>query len=1010
MDIRKLILAMSLAAPISVAAQGTPATPARVVASSATPASADDPPLEAAIAQLTSFLAKYPSSPLRPNALVEVGELLVRKADADFAATQRAGGAARPDAPDHADYAPAIARLEEVVKRYPDFAQYDAAAYTLGTLYFATQRYPEAVTTFSTVTAKEKSTFRPEAYFRLGDAQFEVAARLQGDARKQAFAKASEAYQNAASTAPASGDIHFLSLYKLGWSYYNQATARTQVEYQKAVDTFGQLVSEYDKLSPDAQSRLGLRGEALEYMAIALTQLGGAEAANQYFSGDRKAASYKLALYRRVASSLRDQGDFPKAVAGYKAVIAEAPMDPEALRAQQEIIDIDQNQMQAFDQAQAARLELADKFAPGSPWAAANPSLAGELSKAREVALRQSAQYALAQAQRGGDKAKFSEAAAIYGRYLQDFAQSDSAQVANFFYGEALFGGGDYKRAGDEYQRAAYSYRVDPKLSTQAGQNALVAYDSALSRNKSDRATQDALFASVDKFVNSFPETDIAKKALLAKGKRASEAQRWDVMAETFRTYVARYPTDAYTPEAQKLIGDALYRQGSYTAAQQQWDVALAAATKSGRRSLADSLVTLRKAAAVSHADELVKTGDFGRAAEEVFVALADKNPQSDQAPEALRNAIEAYVSADSVARAKNDGAASTRARTRAIELTGRLVTQYPNYKYRQQYQSLRATLLADVGRRDEAVEALRTVIRDNPTWPGRGDAMVRLATTLDSLGRKPDAATAYEQFAAAFPGDKRAPDALYNAAVTYAEAHENAKAASAWSSFAAKFPRDPRAAEAVTRRVAALRAGGDSSTATRELGRVCASGGNTEALKTTCADYRGQTEYRLAQSRFAEYKNMRLVIARAAQLTRAGVDRASLRKRELRDLMQKHFEASIKTGSAEWLAASTYYLGLAQWEYGNFLKNVQLPGDLTEAQRTAAAAGSAQQAEQYYVAAKKIWQDLLLKAESDKISSIWVNRAKDALGGNVPAAPPSGESAQGSRDIGASKVVGGMS
>ncbi|MDQ6827546.1 MAG: tetratricopeptide repeat protein [Gemmatimonadota bacterium] len=1001
MHLRRLILAAACFAPAGLAAQVTP-TPARVASST----SADDPSIDAAITQLTNFLAKYPNSPLRPNALVELGELLVRKADADFAATQRSGTAARPDAPDHADYGPAIVRFEEVVKRYPDDKQVDAAAYTLGTLYFATQGYQDAVNQFSQVAAKETSPYRAEAFFRMGDSHFELAARQQGEARKQTFAKAAEAYKSANTSAPKNGDIYFLSLYKLGWSYYNQATARSQDEYQKAVETFGRLVSEYDKLSPEQQSRLGLRGEALEYMAIALTQLGGAEAVNTFFKGDRSNETYKLALYRRVANSLRDQGDFPKAVAGYRAVIAEAPADPEALRAQQEIVDILQNQMQSFDQAQAARLELVEKFAPGSPWALANPSLATELGKAREGALRQAGQYALSQAQRG-DRPKFAEAAALYGKYMQEFAQGDSAQAVNNYYAFALEGAGDYKRAGQEYQRTAYSYRsADAKRAQEAGQNAIVAFDSALVRAKTDRGAQDALFGAVDKFVAAFPETDIAKKALITKGRRASEAQRWDVMAETFRTYASKYPNDAYTPSAQKLIGDALYRQGNYSQAQQQWEVALNQARTTGKKSLADSLVALRTSAAVSFADTLVKGGDYKRAAEEVYVAFADKNPQSDKAPEALRNAIETYMTMDSVARGKNDATTSQQARARAIELSGRLVTQYPSYKYRQQYQSLRATLLADVGRRDEAVEALRTVIRDNPSWSGRADAMVRLATTLDSLGRKTDAAAAYEQFAAAFPSDKRAADAQYNAAATYAEANENAASARAFQTFAAKFPRDPRASEALQKRVSALRIAGDTSGATRELTKLCAAGGNNESLKATCAAYRGEAEFRLGQSRFAEYKAMKLSIPRAAQLTRAGVDRASLRKRELRDVMRKHYEAAIKTGSPEWLAAASYYLGLSQWEYGDFLKNVQLPKDLTDAQRAAAQAGSAQQAEQYYDAAKKIWQGLIDKADQDKISSIWVNRAKDAIGGNVPAAPPS----EASRDMSAPLVVGGVS
>ncbi len=70
-------------------------------------------------------------------------------------------------------------------------------------------------------------------------------------------------------------------------------------------------------------------------------------------------------------------------------------------------------------------------------------------------------------------------------------------------------------------------------------------------------------------------------------------------------------------------------------------------------------------------------------------------------------------------------------------------------------------------------------------------------------------------------------------------------------------------------------------------------------------------------------------------------------------------------------------------------MTNLTLPKDLTDEQRTAAQAGSARQAEQYYQAANKLWQTLVDKAATDKFDNPWVQRAKDAVGGKVDAAPP---------------------
>lgn len=990
-------------------------------------------PLDTAIGQLEAFLRRYPNSTLRPNALFQLGELLVRRADERFAEQQRAGaqaaiptdsaGGARaggaggtPGTSSAAvgpDYRPAIARYEELVRRYPAFPQVDAAAYTLGTLYSSSQRYADAARMFALVAGRDSSRFNAEALFRLGDANFELAAGQRGEARRASFARAASAYEGAVQRAPKQGDIYFLSLYKLGWSYYNQATQQNSAEYNKAVDTFGQLVDAYDRLSPEQQSRLGLRGEAIEYMAVAFTQVGGSEAAGRFFAS-RGGVDYRRPVLRRVAQNLRDQGDYTRAVDAYRAVIADAPDDSAALAAQREIVDIYQNRTLEPEKAQQARLELVERFAPGSAWAGANPALADSARVAREAALRQSGQYLLARAQ-GGDRARYGEAAQLYARYVSEFSAADSARAVNGYYAEALFGQGEYARAGAEFSRAAYGYQAAPgdtaaaRLAQQSGQNAIVAFDSALVHARTDRAAQDSLFGAVDRYVAAYPQTDVAKKALIEKGRRASQAERWDVMRQAFTTYAQNYPNDPYTPTAQKLVGDALYRGGSYAEAQGQWELAQGVARQSGKAALADTIGRVRTSAAASFADTLVKQGQYRRAAEEVYVAYADKNPQNPKAPDALRDAIETYMIVVDSARQKNLGEDDVRqARERSIELTNRLVTQYPAYRYRRQYQSLNARLLADAGRRDEAVAALTQLVQDTPRGKEQADEMVRLAVALDSLNRDKDAAAAYERFAASYPADPRAADAQYNAAITYAEAGDSASGARSYATFIQRFPRDQRVGQAREQRIVLLRAAGDTTTATTELTRLCANP-TSDAARSECEAQRVQRLEAAARSAFdrgvalfQEYRAEKLVIPTRAQLTAAGVKRASSRKQALLRQLTTQFESAIRTGSPEYLAASTYYVGLAQHEYGDFLKNVQLPETLTAAEREQALAGAARQAETSYQAARDTWRALVQKASQDRAlagnerAARWIALARDAADGKVESSPSSGGGAAG--------------
>jgi TolA-binding protein len=994
----RLLVAAVLATPAALAAQAPVMNVANVRAAA--------PALDSAIARLEGFLARYPNSPLRPNALLELGELQVRRADEEFAATQRTPGAtpadtsraanpaqrAQANAAIRPDYSSAIRSYEELVTRYPSFEQIDAAMYTLGTLYGSEQRYADAARMFEAVSKMTTSPYRAEAYFRLGDALFEVASRERGDARRARFGQAAAAYEQAVSATQPPNDIHFLALYKLGWSYYNQANQANQAEYQKAVDVFGRLVDAYDKLTPDQQSRLGLRGEAIEYMAVAFTQVGGAEAANRYFASRGGAAPYSLTLMRRVAQTFRDQGNFPEAIHAYRMVIQNSPTDSSVLTATREIAEIYQHRLLERDSAQAARMQLADLLAPGGAWARANPQLADSAARLRESALRESGQYLLASAQ-AGNRARFGEAAQIYQRYLTDFSRSDSAQIVNRYYGEALFGAGEYARAGAEFSKTAFGYgNTRPELAQEAGRNAIVAYDSALVRNKGDRAAQDSLFATVDRFVAAFPQTDVAKKALIEKGRRASETQRWDAMEAAFRTYVANYPNDPYTPTAQRLIGDALYRGGQYAQAQTQWESAQQVAASSGRRALVDSITSLRENAAAAYADSLIKRGQYSEAAEQVYVAYAKANPNNAKAPDALRNAIETYMLADSVAGRNNEGA-SRQARERAVELSGQLAQQYPNYRYRQQYQVLRARLLGDLGRREESVQAYQQLIQDNPNWSGRADAMVRVAVMLDSLGKKREAAAAYEQFATSYPRDDRAAGSLWNAAATYAEAPDPAAAARTYALFAQRYPRDERAAQARRQQIALLQTAGDTAAATAALANACAR--PTADMRAECAGRVAARAFQTGVETYRRYAALTLRIPSKAQLTQAGVNRASRDKQALLRQLTAQFADVIRSGVPEYLAAASYYVGLAQHNYGDFLKNVQLPENLTEAERTAAQQGAAQQAEQYYSAAKQVWQELVQRAEStpqikdDPKAAPWVDRARAAVQGNVDTAPP---------------------
>jgi tetratricopeptide (TPR) repeat protein len=582
----------------------------------------------------------------------------------------------------------------------------------------------------------------------------------------------------------------------------------------------------------------------------------------------------------------------------------------------------------------------------------------------------------------------------LFGRYLKEFAAADSAQRVSGLNAEALFGAGDFAGAGAAYSRTATQWTGDATLAETARRNATVSFDSALSVARrargtgvgttSERAMQDSLFAASDRFIAQAPEAD-ARSATIAKGRRAAEGERWDIVGATFEGFAARWGTDVFAADARKLVGDARYRQGRYSDAQREWRAAQTMAGQTNRKAFADSIVSTRLVAAQNAADSLTKAGQYDRAADSVLTVIAQDIGDPARAADALRNAVEVRLLADSLARGRNDAAASLAARNRAITAIERLAAAYPTYQYTVTYSALRARLLGNVGRAADEVTALQQLIELQPTWIGRPDAMVRVATVLDSLGKKTEAASAYEKFSTVYPADKRAADAQYNAAVIYADAKDAAASARSFAAFISRFPRDARVADAQRLRVTELTVAGDSAAVNFEMNKLCVK--PSEGMAVRCADRNGRAAFSAASPSWELYIGLKLVIATKASLTRAGVEAAAARKLALLRTLSTQYARAIASGAPEWIAAGSYQAALAQWQYGIFLRDVELPADLTDAQRTAAKNGSAQQAQAYFDAAIKGWQALVNKADIDKFENEWVAKTRAALKGEgIPA------------------------
>jgi hypothetical protein len=145
------------------------------------------------------------------------------------------------------------------------------------------------------------------------------------------------------------------------------------------------------------------------------------------------------------------------------------------------------------------------------------------------------------------------------------------------------------------------------------------------------------------------------------------------------------------------------------------------------------------------------------------------------------------------------------------------------------------------------------------------------------------------------------------------------------------------------------------------------------------------------------EYQAIRLRVTRPQQvLSKAAINTLTAPKTRSLATLTTALRRTINTGIAEYLAAATFYTGYAQWELGNYYKNVEVAATgFNDEERARVVAGFNTYAEEAFTAARATWQALIDKAGQEQAlgndpgAQRWLQAAREAIGGNVPATPP---------------------
>jgi len=900
---------------------------------------------ERAIGHFKGFLARHPGSTQRGEMRFRLADLLLVEARHDFndaMARYLAAGAGNGGPLPMLSHSDALDLYRAILREDPGFEHLDAVRFNAAMI-LADQGDTQAEHFFQElVTLHPTSPYCQEAWLRMGDMRFD----------EQRFPQAIELYAKAAAGTDAS--ITAIALYKTGWAYYNDD------KFAQAAEAFARVLDLYGS-ERRAQIPVDLEGEAESYLVHSLSGAGGAPAFERHFekSGHKP---YEEKTLLALGQNFRRLGLYADAALVDQMFIRRFPLRPDALLAAQRLVDTRRRSDHGVD-LDAARLEVAPYFAPGSRWAAVqtSDSLKAAGAEFSRTLWKASAAHHHQLARENDHRDDWRTTLDLYEKILQSFPQDAEAPLTELRAGEAAAALDQRTLALRHYDTAARS-GVD-SIATQALWQKVAVTDAwyrstrpagdplAIGRD----AEAKAVIAAADELLKRYPEHPGAADLTWRQASLAFAHKWYERAAQDFGRMVTVYGRDPRAPQAAGLKADALFRIPDYESAGAAYESALALAKQAGRDSLA-------------------------RRAEQAIPICY-------------------YRYADSMRVARPGDHEGHAARFEKV------ATGWPSYEHANvaQYRAGLAYLAANRAR--PGVAAMEKLIRDFPKSEYVKDAHLQIAKAWDAAGEKVPAADAYARFAERFRDDESAKDAWLKAADLYAAAGLDSRAEAQRLGYIKAYPDDQETAmeilEPLARRDLAglgtqrsiatllpapvpvakkLAKGAKAATAAKAVPVVPVAPPShlaeylARAEKNPTLASRGllaEVKFREAEEAYAAYDRVRLTQPLAA----------SIKERQKRlDQTLTLYRRVVDAGVPEWAHASAFRMGEALIAFGRALENSQRPADLSGNDLTAYEDVLIEKAQPFYDRGEQVWTELLRQKGKDVKEDTWIAQTQGAL------------------------------
>ena len=542
-----------------------------------------------------------------------------------------------------------------------------------------------------------KSKLVPEAHLALAEYYFESGSN----------GKAIKHYKSVAKYKKEK--IYPYAIYKLAWAYYNAKgnnPAEQEKNIRKTIVAFKLVIS----LSEKQKTKFGtieLRKESLKDLLMVWADTGNIEDSYAYLKKIKEEKSF-YELLERVAAGMQAKGNYDKAEALYKRIIAEQPNKTSIPAIRARLVEISEKRGETAKLVSGFEAWGQLLFTESS-WLKANQSNKNLLAEAKgrlESSLHRFSTVYHDRGQKAKNRGFLEVSKRLYELYLSHYPKGSAAYTLRYYLADIEYDLGNYTLAAQYYITVAEG---DGAQKEAAALNAVVSLGEALAK-KPSKKTKLLLVKAYDRYGRMFPKGEKTPKMHLAAAQTLSEMGK--PVGRRLKVIIQNYPK---SPEAAQAMGLEINRYVK----KKDWK-AIAKFTKYFRthkevqtkklKTTFDNLLIFALIEKAKHYDGEKQHANAAAAYQEIYKEF----PRDKEADIFLFNAAQNYFKS---------------------------------------------------GQIDKGITTYTTILEKFPKSALRADVFSDLAQAHEALANFKQAATYYEMMVTRYPNDQRSPGALYNAA-----------------------------------------------------------------------------------------------------------------------------------------------------------------------------------------------------------------------------------------------------